>query len=568
MLSTFTVTTVADNGSNTSPTTGSLRAAIVAANALTAGTYSTIDFDITGTGVHEIEPAAPLPAISNPVNINGLYETGSSATDPLIRIDGTDAGALASGLEFQQSASGTAATPTEVSGLEITDFGAGAVFSAASYVELTDLFVGVTENAAGLPVDAGNGTYGVDFASGSHDTLSGSVVSANKGSGVVLADTSDDTLSGDFIGTDVTAKRLVDANGNTLGNAGIGVYIYSGAASNTVTSTVVGNNEQGVVLGDATKDDTLAGDWIGTNATSSIALPNGVGVVIEGGATANTIGGTTAAARDLISGNGGDGVDICYLEVTTDTTDSVVPLPAGTLPVATGNVVEGDYIGVTYTGTAALGNGASGVAIFGNATHNTVGGTVSGAGNVISGNVQDGVYISEAATNLVAGNDIGTNSSNSTTLGNYQGVVLQNDASGNTVGGTTADARNVISGNNQDGVHIVSGAFDNTVEGNYIGTNVGGTAALGNGQSGAAIFDGATNNTIGGTVSGAGNVLSGNDQNGVYISDSTTTCNLVEGNDIGTNSGSSTTLGNSQGVLIQNDASCNTIGGTIAAGAM
>ena len=62
-----------------------------------------------------------------------------------------------------------------------------------------------------------------------------------------------------------------------------------------MTSTVVGNNEQGVVLdGQGTKANTVAGDWIGTNATSSIALSNGVGVVIEGGATANTIGGTTA----------------------------------------------------------------------------------------------------------------------------------------------------------------------------------------------------------------------------------------------------------------------------------
>ena len=450
-----------------------------------------------------------------------------------------------------------------MSGLEVTDFaGGGAYLNGASYVSLEDLFVG-TRESGGDYLAEGNTNYGVEFYEGSHDTLSGCVVSANNGNGVDLADTSDDTLSGDFIGTDVTAKRLADANGNTLGNAGSGVFISSGAASNTVTTTVVGNNEQGVVLdGEGTEDNTLAGDWIGTNATSSIALPNGAGVVIEDGATANTIGGTTTAARDLISGNAADGVDICGF---LDNTSSIVP--EGTGAVTTGNVVEGDYIGVTYTGTAALGNGASGVAIFDAATHNTVGGTVSGAGNVIAGNVQDGVYISEAATtsNLVAGNDIGTNSSNSTTLGNYQGVVIENDAYGNTVGGTTAAARNVISGNNQDGVHIVSGASDNTVEGNYIGTNVGGTAALGNGQSGVAIYGGAYNNTIGGTVSGAGNVLSGNDQNGVYISDSGTTGNLVEGNDIGTNSSSSTTLGNSQGVLIQNDASCNTIGGTIAA---
>ena len=96
MLSTLYVTTASDNGSNTSPLAGSLRAEILAADAATAGTYTTIEFKIPGSGLHEIELQSPLPAITNPVNIDGLSQTGSTATNPLIQIDGTDAGQASS----------------------------------------------------------------------------------------------------------------------------------------------------------------------------------------------------------------------------------------------------------------------------------------------------------------------------------------------------------------------------------------------------------------------------------------------------------------------------------------
>ena len=134
------------------------------------------------------------------------------------------------GLEFASSASGTSKTPTEVSGLEITDFGEGGVLAnGASYVELNDLFVGLTQTGSNV-VALGKRPlttcrYGVEFSSGSHDTLSGSVVSANDGHGVIASDTSYTTLTGDFIGTDVTGQLELDSNGLSLGNTGDGVLI-------------------------------------------------------------------------------------------------------------------------------------------------------------------------------------------------------------------------------------------------------------------------------------------------------------------------------------------------------
>ena len=118
--------------------------------------------------------------------------------------------------------------------------------------------------------------------------------------------------------------------------------------------------------------------------------------------------------------------------------------------VATGNVVEGNYDSANAAGTAALPNGGDGIKIGLGATNNTIGGTVSGARNIISGNVGDGVVISGSGTtgNLVEGNYIGTNAAGTAALGNAtDGVQVSSGATGNTIGGTANGAANVISGN-------------------------------------------------------------------------------------------------------------------------
>ena len=102
-------------------------------------------------------------------------------------------------------------------------------------------------------------------------------------------------------------------------------------------------------------------------------------------------------------------------------------------------------------------------------------------------------------------------------------------AAENTIGGTTAGARNLISGS-QIGVLIDSGAIENLVQGNFISTDVTGTKVL---EGGGVTIDGAANNTIGGTTAGARNLISGEDA-GVLIDDSGGTGNVVQGNFIGT----------------------------------
>ncbi len=207
--------------------------------------------------------------------------------------------------------------------------------------------------------------------------------------------------------------------------------------------------------GYGTSGNLVAGDQIGTDINGANALPNYDGVVIQIGATGNTVGGTTASARDVISGNSWDGVELVDGGVS-------------------GNVVEGDYIGVAAGGSSALGNAASGVAVLGGATGNTIGGTAAGTADVLSGNAS-GVNLGDIGTsaNVVEGDFIGTDPTGSFALPNQNGVLVQNGASGNTIGGTSTAARDVISGNYGDGVHIVNGATANVVEGDYIGVTPG-----------------------------------------------------------------------------------------------
>jgi hypothetical protein len=135
-----------------------------------------------------------------------------------------------------------------------------------------------------------------------------------------------------------------------------------------------------------------------------------------------------------------------------------------------GNVVSGNYIGTDITGTIDYGNGNSGVVINNGAFNNTVGGAAAGTGNVISGNAFSGVSIYGTGTtgNVVRGNAIGTDASGTIDLGNDGvGVSLSSDASGNTIG-----PGNKIAFNGANGV-LANGAttLDNVITQNSIYEN-------------------------------------------------------------------------------------------------
>ena len=249
-----------------------------------------------------------------------------------------------------------------------------------------------------------------------------------------------------------------------------------------------------------TTGNVVAGDLIGTNAAGTQAIPNSIGVEIVAGAADNTIGGTVTGSRNVISGNTNSGVELSQ---------------SGT----TGNVVLGNDIGTNAAGNAGLAN-LFGVLIGGGASQNTIGGTLASAANVLSGNTNYGVAIANSGSsgNLIEGNYVGTDATGNTAVPNgLSGIAIGNQASDNTVGGTVSGSRNVISGNGNDGVDFgQNGTTGNVVMGNEIGTNAAGTAALPN-VNGVVIASGSSGNTVGGNASGAGNTIAFNSQDAVAV---------------------------------------------------
>ena len=231
-----------------------------------------------------------------------------------------------------------------------------------------------------------------------------------------------------------------------------------------------------------------------------------------------------------------------------------------------GNVIQGNFIGTNAAGTAALGNGY-GVTIDSGASKNTIGGTGAGAGNVISGNSVDGIEIGSFSnftsgnSNLVQGNKIGTNAAGTAALGNGTTGVKTGgvgvrfvDGVSNTIGGTAAGAGNLISGNVNEGIffHGNNGASHEMVLGNWVGTNFDGVK-IPNGLDGISLLQSA-GNTIGGTTSGAGNVIAFNTGAGVTVD--TGTGNAIRQNSI---------FANRQGIVLTNGGNANQPAPTLTA---
>lgn len=272
----------------------------------------------------------------------------------------------------------------------------------------------------------------------------------------------------------------------------------------------------------------IEGNHIGINAAGSTAAGNGFGIVVSGSA-GNTIGGTTTAARNLISGNSQIGIRI-------------------TGAAATGNTVAGNYVGLNAAGTAAVANGEIGINIEAGASNNTIGGATTASRNVVSGNVQYGVCISDAATshNTVQNNYLGTNAAGNAAISNGGfGLVIDFGAA------HTSVLDNVISGNTHASWSAFRGGIylsgnSSTIQGNIIGLDATGTTALGNGggASSAGIYEVGTSLgvLIGGTSAGQGNLIAGNTGAGVIVK---ATGNVqVLGNSIYGNSGLGIDLGN------------------------
>ena len=430
----------------------SLREAIEAANGSPG--HDLIAFDIPGPAPHSIKPLGEqLPAVTEPATIDATTEPGY-ACDPIVEIDGTFAGPGAYGLLVS-------AGPSAVRGFVINRFEQAGVlaFDGAAGSAIETNFIGTDITGQ---LDRGNQGAGIEIVNAGETRIGDptepcgrNVLSGNDGAGVIVRSNQ--------VGVTPTGNRVQN---NLIGLAADGTTAVANAAAGIsleAPGTTVGGNgaERNVVSGNGasgiavfSNENTVQGNLVGTDAAGTSARPNVVGIDINFGAR-NQIGGVAAGARNVVSGNLGEGVKITNAR-------------------ATGNVVEGNYIGVDITGDVDLGNGTRGVFAGFNASGTKIGGTETGAGNVISGNPQ-GVWLGSGATDTtLQGNRIGTNSAGNAPIPNdTDGVFVFGSSNGNTVGGTAEGAGNVIAFNGSRGVAVAADSERNAIPANSIHSNGG-----------------------------------------------------------------------------------------------
>lgn len=388
---------------------GSLRQAILDANSSPGP--DVIQFAIPGDQVPTIALRSPLPDITESVTIDGTTQAAGK-----VEINGAGAGQGVNGLTVR----------------------------------------GGTSVLRGLVINR----FNVNFVR----LVSGDFLNSG-GSAIVLA-SANNIVEGNFLGTDAAGR-------SALGNGLAGVIVTGpqniiGGTTATARNVISGNL---IAVGIATataRQNRVQGNYLGTDVSGSSSIANSGGVVILGGVN-NVVGGTTAAERNIISGN-------------------TKPLPVPTLSVsggvavgnlnsfqgAAGNLIQGNFIGTTVTGMAALGNGGPGV-FLGETQNNTVGGTSRGARNIIAANRGEGIQIygRSATGNLVQGNAIGVAVDATSPLGNGgAGILVTASASTTLIGGATDTAGNIIAFNGGGGVIVQSGT-GNSILSNSIFSNTG-----------------------------------------------------------------------------------------------
>ena len=313
-------------------------------------------------------------------------------------------------------------------------------------------------------------------------------------------------------------------------------------ASNCVIRGLVINNYQrnGILIASEAGGNVIEGNYIGTDYTGTVEKPNIEFGIYVGDSPNNVIGGTTPASRNVISGNGADGILLFR-------------------PAASGNRVLGNFIGTDVTGTSFLPNGTrvNGVGVrINNAPDNLVGGTASGSRNVIT---DINIGNPDAMNNQVVGNYIGINASGDGPLSDEYidiiGVHIVGAASHNVIG-----PDNVVSGHDR-GVVIWPGSSYNSVRDNYIGTDATGQVLIGNEGDGVTVSG--SHNRI------EGNVVSGSLSNGILVfrdwESEMPSQNIIAGNIVGMNASGDAAFPNGNGISI-NTAVNTTIRANLIAG--
>ena len=460
----FLVTNTNDSGG------GSLRDAILSANGSPGA--DTIQFAIPGGGLHTITLATLLPAITDSLTIDGYTQPGSSANTQavgdnavlLVELDGN--GLSGGGLIFNATA-----PSSSVRGLAIKHFGGSSLIQLIGdngTVQGNFLGTDAVGTASGPGSSEGVYIQGANTLVGGALPAQRNVIAGNSASVVVqpaAAGVPSAVIQGNYLGTNASGTAALDSNYGVIVITGVGHSIGNVTIGGTAAGAgnlISGNALNGIMIdlgvsGASIGAVTIQGNLIGLDATGVASLPNaGDAVSVIGNPTGAIgpvlIGGTTAAARNVISSTTGSSSGV-RLNGT----------PASTL-------VQGNYIGTDVTGTLARPNQQQGVHLVNGAA--TIGGAAAGAGNLISANLTGGISVSDS-TGTIQGNFIGTQVDGITPLLNGDPAINVSQSSAATqivIGGTAAGAGNrILFGQFQSGVFVRGATTRATIRGNSIG---------------------------------------------------------------------------------------------------
>jgi Putative Ig domain len=324
------------------------------------------------------------------------------------------------------------------------------------------------------------------------------------------------------VGTNAVLQIEIDASDVFNGAAALTIRSGGCRVRGLVINRVNGFGNNGAIQANGAPSTVIDGCFIGTNVAGSAALPNlGSGILLNSG-DGSTVGGVTPDTRNLISGNSANGILIL---------DSA--------SVA----VQGNLVGTNAAGDAAIGNGV-GIQVTITSLDPVIGGADPNARNVVSGNQGAGILLGVTRSGGVSGgriqgNFVGTTANGTAALGNDTGIALGGADPGvdnSQIGGPGSGEGNLISGNRNAGIQVGSGELStnrNSIQGNFIGTDFTGTAAIPNGGPGIRLQS--PGNFIGGTGAGEGNLISGNSGSGVEVVSGTN--NPIRGNAIFANGG-------------------------------
>lgn len=559
---TFPVTSTADSGA------GTLRAAITNANRAGAGTHI-ISFNLGSP--FTITASSALPAITNSVFVDGATQAGYTGA-PIVRLYGTAASANY-GLQFQGIGGGA-------QGLLVAGFTNGPGIMLGG---LSNRMVGChcvsNYYGASCDFDACAATFGGLVTSNRN------ILSANSLSGILLAG-SNHVVQGNYLGPAVDGLHSLGAQVRGVSLQAPRCTVGGSAAG--ARNIISGNSSVGIYVTSANNSE-ISGNFIGLDITGTNALSNGGNGITLVQSYSNQIGGASAGHINYISGNYDDGI---YLQDNANTyctvQNNIIGLGTNGLPVgnsytatntpdlfeagielrgggniialnlisgnngngifivgtnSVGNVIGANLIGVDSTGTQARRNRGYGIYMLDRVTGVLITGGLFR--NIISGNEQLGIRLSAGcSSNTINANYIGTDISGANSISNRQGGITIEDSTNTFITG------NLISGNSFDGISIANNqCVDTTIDGNTIGMNAGRTGALRNTGSGIRIYGG-NGYKIG---SGGRNYVGGNGQQGIYMSGGVSNV-LLQGNYIGVGSNGTTAIANGLGVIFFNAA--------------